>query len=260
LRTAISTRETDRCAALPVRLGAGFVEILPNGRFGDLVKIHAHGVRFPIPMSWLPWHIVSIDAASRPEDGISMDTTEKLTADEIYAPPQARVADPIAATQASVFFPVGLTKFALLSACTFGLYLVYWFYESWRNVPNRSSGRVHAAFASLFYPLTAYFLFREVERFSGLRGARGRIGAGPLAVCLFLICAAGRMPEPYVLVSLLAFAPILPVARRVNQLNAKLDPRVDPNTRLTAANLAVAAIGGLIVLAAVAGMILAEVS
>jgi hypothetical protein len=70
-----------------------------------------------------------------------------------------------------------------------------------------------------------------------------------------LLGAAGRLPDPYGLVCLLAFVPLLPVARRVNRLNARLRPLADRNARFSGANIAGAAAGGLILLAAVAQMI-----
>lgn len=183
-----------------------------------------------------------------------MDTTQKLAGDAIYAPPQAAVADPAVATEQPVFFPVGLTKLAVLAVCTSGLYLLYWFYKSWRQMPDQGSRGINAALATIFYPLTAYFLFKDVERFSARSGGPPRVGAGPLAVCLFLVTAADRLPDLYSLISLLAFLPLLPVAQLVNRLNAQLRPLADPNIRFSAANIVGAAIGGLILLAAVVGM------
>jgi hypothetical protein len=70
-----------------------------------------------------------------------------------------------------------------------------------------------------------------------------------------LFGGAGRLPDPYGLLGLLAFVPLLPVAQRVNRLNAELRPPADRNTRFSLANIAGAAIGGVILLAAVAEMI-----
>jgi hypothetical protein len=187
-----------------------------------------------------------------------MDTIQKLPGYAIYAPPQAAVADPAVAAEQPVFFPVGLTKLAVLGVCTSGLYLLYWFYKSWRQMPDRPSRRINAIVATMFCPLTAYFLFKEVERFSARSGGPSHISAGALAVCFFLVDATGRMPDLYGLISLLAFLPLLPVAQLVNRLNAQLRPLADPNTRFSATNIVGAAIGGLIVLAAVVGMIWGE--
>ena len=51
---------------------------------------------------------------------------------------------------------------------------------------------------------------------------------------------------------------LLPVVQRVNRLNAELRPQADRNTRFSPANIAGAAIGGWILLAAVAQMIWAS--
>ena len=118
-----------------------------------------------------------------------MDTTEKLASSNIYyAPPRAHVADPVATTQDPVFFPVGLTKFAVMTSCTLGCYLIYWFYKNWCQVPGGSGNRMRPAISAFFYPLTAYFLFKEVERFSGRSGGPTRISA----ICCFRCSFSSR--------------------------------------------------------------------
>jgi hypothetical protein len=185
-----------------------------------------------------------------------MDATEHHTGYAIYAPPQAVVADLADAAQQPMFFPVGLTKLAVLSVCTLGLYPLHWFYQSWRGVPGRSSGRAEALVMTLFCGLTAYFLFREVERASARSGGPPSVGAGMLAAGFFGLSAMASMPDPYWLVSLFTVVPLLPVAQLINRLNAQLRPRADPNSRFTAANIAWAAVGGIFLLLVVAGLLI----
>ena len=154
-----------------------------------------------------------------------MDALEERDTYDVYAPPHARTADPALVAHEPVFFPVGPAKLVVLSVCTLGFYIVYWFYKSWRQVPGRSGGSsAKAVVAAIFCPLTAYSLFREIERFDAQAAGPSRSGAGVLALCFFLLGAAGRLPDPYGLVCLLAFVPLLPVARRVNRLNARAAP------------------------------------
>jgi hypothetical protein len=188
-----------------------------------------------------------------------MDALEERDSYDAYAPPLARTVDPVPVAHEPAFFPVGPAKFAVLSVCTLGFYIVYWFYKSWRQVPGKSGGSsAKAAAAAIFCPLTAYSLFREIERFEAQAAGPARTRATALALFFFLFAAAGRLPDPYGLACLLAFAPLLPVVRRVNRLNAELRPLANRNTRFSLANIAGAAIGGLILLAAVAEMIWGE--
>jgi hypothetical protein len=183
-----------------------------------------------------------------------MDVLQEPDSYDIYAPPHAHTSDPTHAAHEPVFFPVGLAKLAVLSVCTLGVYIVCWFYKSWRQAPGRSGRSASAAAAALFCPLTAYFLFRKIERFDApsSRPVPGR--AMVLALCFFLFSMAGQLPDPYGLLCLLAFVPLLPVVQRVNGLNTVLHPLADRNTRFSPANV-VGALGGLILLAAVAEMI-----
>ena len=81
-----------------------------------------------------------------------------------------------------------------------------------------------------------------------------------LAFCFFVVVPAGWLPDSYGLVGLLAFVPLLPVAQCVNRLNVQSRPPADRNERFSPANIVGAAIGGVVLLAAVGEMIWGQTS
>ena len=173
-----------------------------------------------------------------------------------YAAPAAVVADAEAASAEAVFFPVSLLKLSLMSVATLGLYQIYWFYKNWKCV-QKLGDDVNAPLRAVFYTLTSYWLFRKIREQAG--SARlGNLQAGLLALLLFFLGSLWRLPDPWWVVGLGGFLPLLPVQATVNRLNRKLAPQADPNTRFDGWNIAALAAGGIIVLAALLGTFIGD--
>lgn len=167
-----------------------------------------------------------------------MSTAEGRVSYDIYAPPRAALSEREQTVEPALFFPVGLTKLAVMTVFTWGLYVLYWFYKSWLQVPGGSRSRGKAVVAALFYPLSAYFLFREVNACNARNADHETVAAGGLAVVLFLLSLCDKLPDAYALLSLAIFVPLLPVQQLVNRINARVHPSTGANARLTAVNIA----------------------
>lgn len=167
-----------------------------------------------------------------------MNRSELAGTLNIYAPPRAALLEHEPMADQAVFFPVGLTKLAIMTVFTAGLYLLYWFYRNWLGAPGGSGSRGKASLAALFYPVTAYFLLREVNECNVRCDGKERIAAAGLALALLLLGMSGTFPDPYGLVSLFAFVPLLPAQQVINRLNARHRPLAAVNTRLTGSNFA----------------------
>lgn len=176
-----------------------------------------------------------------------------------YATPQARIeeAQPLPAG-AAAFFPVTRLKLAVMSLTTFGLYLVYWFYKNWKASEALGDPHVNAPIRAFFYPLVAYGLFARIRRHAKPAGGVELFAAGPLALALLLLSVLWRLPDPYGLIVLLNFLPVLPVQATVNELNAKLAPGVDPNGRFQGWNYVALIGGGLLLVLAVTGTFIGD--
>jgi hypothetical protein len=55
----------------------------------------------------------------------------------------------------------------------------------------------------------------------------GGLQAGLLALALFILSLLWRLPDPWWLVGLAAFVPMLPVQSAVNEINARLAPQAE---------------------------------
>jgi transglutaminase-like putative cysteine protease len=70
----------------------------------------------------------------------------------------------------SRYFPVTRTKFLLMSALTCGFYVIYWAYRSWLSVNERGVSNVRPRLSGAFYPVTYFWLLRDVNRIAGEHG------------------------------------------------------------------------------------------
>ena len=158
-----------------------------------------------------------------------------------YAAPAADLY--VAPSQAPVFFPVGTTKLVAMSLCTLSLYQLYWFYKNFRAMKDHGQD-LWPIPRTIFCALMAYTLFRAVRE----RGTD--FAAGALAVAFFIISTLWRLPDPWWLLSMLSFLPILPVRKQIDAINEKAAPDADRNTRIRGWNYLAIVLGGLMLLLA----------
>ncbi|MCF7223816.1 DUF4234 domain-containing protein [Marilutibacter chinensis] len=81
-------------------------------------------------------------------------TDAALDGGNLYAPPQADLAEPVADARGDEFYVVAKSKFLLLFFVTFGLYQLYWFYRHWalyRRFRNVSLWPVPRAIFAIFF-------------------------------------------------------------------------------------------------------------
>jgi hypothetical protein len=135
------------------------------------------------------------------------------------------------------YFPVGLVKLAVMSVVTLGVYKLYWFYQNWKAARRLDGDNPWPVPRALFYPIMSYSLFRRIDRYASRSGVPGRMAALGLALALFVLELAYRLPDPYWLLALLSFVPLLPVQATVNAINAKVAPHAEANRRFTAWNV-----------------------
>src|SRR3954469_21633587 len=156
-----------------------------------------------------------------------------------YAPPAAAVSDidngPVPSeTAASPFFAVTLFKYVLIFVCTFGLYQVYWFYKNWELIKEREGFaglRISPMPRAIFSIFFCYQCFAEVRDYEHPAVPPRGLLAGPLAAGWIVLAVMWRLPDPYWWLSALGFLFVLPVQRRVNEINAEVAPSQDRNGR-----------------------------
>lgn len=186
------------------------------------------------------------------------DTDSPAPDDGRYAPPKAVVADIPPADAQPAYFPCGSLKFAALSVLTLNLYLFYWFYKNWKLV-NARGEQVWAPVRAFFYSLVSFSLFRRIETDCISHDVHLPPSPAGMGFAVFVLSALSRLPDPYWVGSFLAFLPVMPFLRSIDELNDRLSPGCDGNRRISAANLVWMAIGAVFHTLIVYGLVVGDI-
>lgn len=161
---------------------------------------------------------------------------------------------------APLYFPVSLTKLAVMSVFTLGLYEFYWFYKNWRIVKAREAPGIAQAWHVLpslartfFAVLFCYSLFARIRESADEQDVPLSFAAGFLTVGWIVTSFLGGLPDPYGLVSLFSVVFLIPAQDAVNRINQTASPAHDPNARFTTANKAWIVVGVLLLALALYG-------
>lgn len=155
-------------------------------------------------------------------------------------------------------FPVAPHKFVVLSVCTLNLYTIYWCYQNWRRIRERTGEQLSPFWRAVFAPFWVFSLFQRIAGQAAERGVSVIWSPTFLGLGYLFVCLAGTFPDPWWLVSLAGFIPFLPVVQTIQQLTQRDDATETRNESYSGANVAAILIGGLIVLLAVAGTFMTE--
>jgi hypothetical protein len=156
-----------------------------------------------------------------------------------FRAPEANLELGALAAEESRFFTASSLKLVLMSIATFGIYELYWFYRNWVAIKKRTGAdKIMPFWRAFFSVIWAYPCFREIASvaFAGQIDLHG--GAAGLAILYFLMSIAARAPDPYWLVTLLGFVPVLAVNGWARKANLAADPECPENSSLSGWNWA----------------------
>ncbi len=153
------------------------------------------------------------------------------------------------------FFSVSKAKLILMSLCTLGLYEIYWYYKNWSIVKHGTGQNIRPFWRAVFAVFFCYSLFKSVKQSANSLGIPCQLSPGLLACVYIALSATWRLPDPFWLVSLLAFLPLLSVQGVINEVNLKGTHRHEVNDRFTWGNIVVILVGGLFLLLSLIGVL-----
>src|SRR5215210_6972122 len=156
------------------------------------------------------------------------------------------------------FFPVALHKFVVLSLCTLSFYTVYWCYQNWWRIRERTGEQLSPFWRAVFEPFWVFSLFGRIREHAAERGVRAAWNPTLLGLSYLFLCAMGSLPDPWWLAGLGGFIPFLPVVQTIQQLNERDAATESRNESYSGANVATILVGGIIVMLAVAGTFMSE--
>ena len=168
-----------------------------------------------------------------------------------YAPPKSAVVDSVATNDA--YFSVGTVKLSLMAFTTFGVYVLYWFYRNWKVIRQRNHLPISPFWRAFFAPLWSFSLGKRFEADAKERNISIGLPVATFGILYLVLSALGRLPEPYSLISLFSFIPIVPFDRAARRLNGNGILAEPTHGRYSAWNIAWLVLGAVLVILAVIG-------
>jgi len=153
------------------------------------------------------------------------------------------------------FFAVPVWKLALMSFVTFGLYEFFWFYQNWQRVRVRERANISPFWRAFFGVIFCHPCFAKIESYGAGKGVTPGPQILPLTISWIVLCLSWRLPDPFWLLSLFSFAPLLPMQAYVNRINERESPEHDRNAQLTVWNWVGVVVGGGLFALSVYGLI-----
>jgi len=152
------------------------------------------------------------------------------------------------------FFAVSTRKFVVMSIVTLGLYDVYWVWRQWKRFVEQ--GQVLSPFwRTFFLVFTNYSLFARVRSRAREEGIEVSWSPALMATLYLVLNVTWRLPDPWVLVSLLVFVPLIPIQETIERINARHVAEL-PNRGFSGADAVAIVIGGLVLILVLIGVLL----
>src|SRR5688572_13560984 len=173
------------------------------------------------------------------------------------APPLIEVLDPPRIQ--GPYFPVSTWKFIVLSFLSFGIYDVYWTYYQWKRIREHENEDLSPFWRAFFAPIWMFYLLPRIAESAGKHHVPVAWNGTTLALGYLVLQFSLRLPDPWWLVSLLAFVPLIPAAQAIERINRAAGATEDPNSRFSGGNWVAIILGGLFFLLALIGTMLPPV-
>ena len=112
---------------------------------------------------------------------------------------------------------------------------------------------------AFFAPIWAYSCFKHIKTSAGENNIPESLSIGSLAALYFILQTLWRLPDPFWLISLFSFIPIIPVNNVAFKINSKLITDIKNNETFSGWNWVGIVLGGLLFLFGLIGTFLPEI-
>jgi hypothetical protein len=155
-------------------------------------------------------------------------------------------------------FCVGGLKLLVMSLATFGLYLLYWLYRNWKAEQERSGDNIVPLARAVFAVLFFHSLASRVALRAEAEGIPPRFSPILLTTVFVVLALSPRLPDPWWLLSLGTAVPVLPIQRALQALDEAKGIDSRGNRLFRGGEIAVFAIGAIVWLLILTGLLLPE--
>ena len=152
--------------------------------------------------------------------------------------------------------PCSPAKLFILSATTFNLYLIYWFWKNFKYEQGRNP-EIWPVLRTIFSGIFFYTLARGALDEADSRGIRASYSPALLTALLWGTSIGTRfLPDIVAIVAVFLLALIvMPVQLVVNRINRHINPSLERAERFRIWEIVIAIPGGLLLLLAIVGLL-----
>lgn len=118
-------------------------------------------------------------------------------------------------------FLISANKFAILSFVSFGIYTIWWMYTTWKFYNEKDNMNIHPALRAIFSIFFIYSLMEKIQEHALHEDIKDSFSSGLLFVFYLILSFLGNLPDPFWLISLLIFLPVLPAFNLFNKILLK---------------------------------------
>jgi hypothetical protein len=142
------------------------------------------------------------------------------------------------------FYCVSPAKLSILSFATIGLYELYWFYRNWALIRARSGRDISPFWRGVFAIFYCHALATTVDSAAKSVNVPERLRPGLVAAGYAALLVTQRLPDPWWLVCLFSFVPLIPIAVQIRRVHEAMRPGFEGMVGWGGWSLATLAVGG----------------
>lgn len=104
---------------------------------------------------------------------------------------------------------ISTNKFIILFIFSLGLYGLWWMYKAWKFFKEKDLMDIMPAARAIFSIFFAYGLFDQILAYAKENKVDKDYSSGLLFVCFIGLNLSARLPDPFSLISILGFLPLM---------------------------------------------------
>lgn len=157
-----------------------------------------------------------------------------------------------------------ISHLILFSICTFGIYELIWFHKNWdefkkhKNLNIKPGWRVVGLFVPIYNLILVYEQFKDVKNYAEKSGIKQLYSPGWILLGYIILTVLWKLPDPLWPLTFLSVLPLTVVQKTLNEYWRKEQNDLPENKKLTSGQIALIAIGGLLVALSILGIFIPE--
>lgn len=112
---------------------------------------------------------------------------------------------------------IPIWRFILLSIITFGIYELVWFYKNWKFLKVEQNLKITPILRTIFSIIFAWSFAWYLKTFLKEKNISAKFSPTLIGIYYFIIAILWKLPDPYSLITIFSFMPLLPLVNSMNK-------------------------------------------